>query len=152
MPFYLEHDRPERKMKTTTIVYYSTNSALAKEVAAAERKAGRIGQTRDATTFYTGDFDPADSVIVLPDVARHHANKIRAAYGDRVRDYDPIEVVVETDPPDGTRHVTENVVTGKSPTRIAVHRGNGKWYVMDGENEISGPHHKEEAKSLAALP
>ncbi len=113
--------------KSITIFFYGEGEgSAAKQLADAERAAHNAGLTRDAARF-DGVAERADKAIILPGVRGHHANAIRAAYGDLVAGMDqaPAPLAPKVMP-------------------IKEHRGMGKWHIMLGEKEISGPHTRSE--------
>lgn len=152
MPFYLGK-LPEKPVKPTTVFFYSSSldGELAKHMALTERKNLRAGLPRDATSFDGDKIKEATRVVVLPSVSKHHRDKIVATYGDLVLDYDEAAVTPQNPVSGGDDDDPNNPANkAKAGVKTAVHRGGGKWYVMIGDEKVSGPHEKEEAEELAA--
>lgn len=114
-------------MKSLTLVFYSTDPAAARNIAASIRGGEMRASACDASVF-TGA-EPDAAAIVMPDVPAWRRKQIEAAYG------------------------LPSEITAPAPSVPAVtvkHRGFGKWFLMRGDEVVSGPHSKDEAQRLAA--
>lgn len=127
------------------IVFYTTNGAAAKvrsrEICAQVK--GNYARCYDAAVW-DGSNDKCDEVEIMPDVTGWHRKRIVKVYGDKVVDHE-----VEMQKQEVVNEIVqqEDIIEG---TKTAVHRGGGRWFVMDGEQIISGPHDKSEANRLAS--
>lgn len=90
-----------------------------------------------------------DNVVIMPDVSPWKRRVLEKVYDG---------FVLETQPAPSDH---EQQGTGYDPgavgyelqgrARLGVkHKGFGRWFVMAGETEVSGPHTKDEAERLAA--
>lgn len=131
-----------------TIVFYFSNGAAAKlrsrEIAALK---GNYARVYDAGVW-DGAADKCDFVEIMSDVPNWQRKRITEVYGDEVKEVELQEVnseVLERKPM-GLMPELQNPAALK---KEAKHRGGGRWFVMEGENIISGPHDKAEAVRLA---
>lgn len=69
--------------KIVTIFYYGSDAGRAADMAKAERAKLNGAITRDAVMF-DGENEPCTRVVITPGVRKQHADRIRAAYGDKV--------------------------------------------------------------------
>lgn len=161
----------------TIIVFYCTDGAAAKQRAReilAERHHARVYDVGawDQTN------DHCDAVWIMPDVPEWQVKRIISVYGDKIisGEFQPEEKEVAADSGnvvdtasngdnekkeenEGSEQLTtteqtdgsENQVEHVDPVKRAVHKGGGRWFVMKGNQKVSGPHNKDEAKQLAAL-
>lgn len=122
-------------MKSLTIIYCGENGEAGKALAASLRTGEQSIVIGDAATFY-GVADPwASAVIIMPDVSGWHRGRLEKAYGAKV-----VKSAIPVAQPQAAT----------SGALRAVHKGFGKWFVMDGDRKVSGPHAKDEAQRLAA--
>ena len=130
-----------------TIVFYATNGSAAKQRA----RAISAEKTNHARCYdvavWDGTPDKCDSVEIMPDVPGWQRARITQVYGE-----------VEEYISDGDQNQPEEEVVFRKPMGLmppkesdkkAVHRGGGRWFVMSGDDIISGPHDKIEATRLA---
>ena len=178
--YYMGWSGPERAVKPTTIYYYETKQDLAwaeNEVRQA-RLAKHNAFTRDAVVF-DGEREQCTRVVICDDVRGHLRNKIEAAYqgflgetaalaGDGPRSLapadfadpltvhgpkaDPEEVSDAARPdinlhPEKSPEVREMIAEEKK--RI-IHRGGGHYFVMRGDQVVSGPHTRDEARKIVS--
>lgn len=135
-----------------TIVFYSNNGAAAKqrarEIAAASK--GDYARCYDVGAW-DNTLDKCDVVEVMPDVPGWQRDRITKVYGQ-------IDEVKESETPDddslarkpmGLMPAKPELENPVKAEKKAVHRGGGRWFVMSGEEIISGPHDKAEASKLA---
>ncbi len=132
-----------------TIVFYSTNGSAAKlrarEIAAAKTHYARCYDVAS----WDGTPDRCDAVEIMPDVPGWQRKRITSVYGE-VEEYIPGEVAeVEVEIPSAIKQM--GLMPPKENNKKAVHRGGGRWFVMEGDDIVSGPHDKAEAAKLAAM-
>lgn len=133
-----------------TIVFYSTNGAAAKIRAREICAQGKLNYARVYdVAVWDGTFDKCDSVEIMDDVPDWHKKRIEAVYGE-VEEVIPSKEVEERVSSAALRPLGN--FPPKENTKRAVHRGGGRWFVMDGEQVISGPHDKAEAQRIAEQP
>lgn len=128
-----------------TIVFYATDGAAAKlrtrEIAATKNYARCYD-----VAMWDGTEDRCDNVEIMPDVPPWQRERIMKVYGEPVEQeeiQEPGQSPEADLPPEGSSD-PEPVVEKK-----AVHRGGGRWFVMAGDDIVSGPHDKAEAAKLA---
>jgi hypothetical protein len=125
-----------------TIVFYSVNGQAAKlrarEICAQSK--GNYARVYDVAAW-DGTPDKCDDVEIMPDVPGWQRKRITAAFGEVQETIVDEEEIIEQENPD--------VVTSKENNKKPVHRGGGRWFVMDGKTVLSGPHDKAEAARLA---
>src|SRR4051812_46261062 len=114
------------------IVFYSSDSVAAKqrgrEIVAQKEHHARI---YDASVW-DGSPDQCDGVMIMPDVLGWQRNRILDVFGDRVmasEDEVPQSEVVSED----QGKVDGDGNPAATTTKLAVHRGGGRWFVMNGE-------------------
>lgn len=98
--YHLATNKPEEYMRPTTLIFYGMDPEEAKQLAVREREDKRAAYLRDANVFI-GDTEHCDTVWIMPTVADHHREKIKAVYGTKVVDlkmedmpnYEPVEPV-----------------------------------------------------------
>jgi hypothetical protein len=129
-----------------TIVFYLTNGEAAKlrgrEIVAQGK--GNYARVYDVSSW-EGNPDKCDSVEIMEDVPPWQRKRITDVYGE------PQEQLIDEQHPEPSETITVDP-NAKKNTKTAKHRGGGRWFVMDGEAVISGPHEKAEAQRLAELP
>ena len=143
-----------------TIVFYATNGAAAKQRAraiAAVNK-GDFARCYDVGVW-DGTHDRCESVEIMADVPDWQRDRISSVFGaieeqivdqEEVSDVDDLQqegisAATEGDASDVATEGEAEIVSEKR----AVHRGGGRWFVMSGEDIISGPHDKAEAARIA---
>lgn len=131
-----------------TIVFYFEQGKAAKvrarEICAQSK--GDYARVYDVGVW-DGTPDKCDNVEIMSDVPKWHRKRIMEVYGE------PQEV--ETKPVDDDLVRQPMGLLPQKEERSskrAMHRGAGRWFVMSGEEIVSGPHDKSEATRLAALP
>lgn len=158
------------------IVFYTTNGAAAKVHARTIGAAkGSSAVVYDAGVWL-GDPERCDIAVIMPDVPEWQRDRITNTFGDKVRDntFEPpvyhenedesfklptfvqpktifpkprtVAPIVEEEKEKESQTESANTEIGKK----AVHKGGGRWFVMQGEDRISGPHDKAEAQQLAS--
>lgn len=136
-----------------TIVFYATNGAAAKARAraiAADTK-GHYARCYDVASWENTE-DKCDFVEIMPDVPGWQRDRILKVFGPVVP---ATEVpVAEADEQTSAVEIEQPYLKpmGNFPEKeqkTAKHRGGGRWFVMAGEEIISGPHDKEEAMRLS---
>lgn len=141
-----------------TIVFYTSDSQSAKnrsrQLVAVK---GDYASMIDAG-FWSGERMKCDVVEIMPDVSGWQRKRIMAVFEE-----EKIKEMYFEDPPAEEQQeqalkisgVDINNITGSTSTEViekkAVHRGGGRWFVMAGDQIISGPHEKAEATRLAEL-
>lgn len=129
-----------------TIVFYNTNGSAAKtrarEICAVNK--GDYARVYDAASW-DGSEDKCDAVEIMDDVPKWHRKRIDAVYSDKIVDANAKEEIQED-----TSQIETKQEENSSVEKKAVHRGGGRWFVMDGETIISGPHDKSEAQRLTS--
>ena len=138
-----------------TIVFYATQGAAAKlrsrELVAARK--GDYARVYDIAVW-DGSKDKCDAVQIMPDVQSWQRKRIIEVYGDIVTqlEYAEEEHEVQPERPElKSMELFPNKETKVENEKKAVHKGGGRWFVMVGEERISGPHDKAEAVRLAAI-
>lgn len=125
-------------MKATILIYCGPDGNAGRGLAVTLRKNGDRVMLRDAATF-NQDVEHCNKIVIMPDVGQWSKDRLVASYGADFK--------------------TEIVLHGKTvfgrdaaetETLIAKHRGRGRWFVMRGDEIVSGPHTKDEAQRLAA--
>jgi hypothetical protein len=134
-----------------TVVFYATNGPTAKarsrEIAAVRGDYARVVDV----AVWDGDIIRCDGVEVLPDVPKWQRQRIEQVYG---------EIKEVSQEPQNQIEALERKSMGLMPEKPelpnpaldekrAVHKGGGRWFVMQGEERLSGPHDKVEAMKLA---
>lgn len=133
-------------MKTTTLIYCGPDGDAGRVLAEKYRADGERAMLRDAATF-NHDKESCERIVIMPDVSTWQRDRLVAAYGAGMK----IDIVicgnerVATVPGPNTTTVKVQL-----PPLTAKHRGRGKFYVMRGDEIVSGPHTKAEAQRLAA--
>lgn len=137
-----------------TIVFYATNGQAAKlrarEIAAQSKS--DYSRCYDVGVW-DGSNDKCDAVDIMPDVSKWQRGRIREVFGEKVRDYEETDQEPqEIDEPFrkslGLMPERDDPATEPSGLK-AVHKGGGRWFVMNGDERVSGPHDKAEAIRLA---
>lgn len=134
-----------------TIVFYATNGAAAKQRAraiAAVNK-GDFARCYDVGVW-DGTHDRCDSVEIMADVPDWQRDRISSVFGaieEQIVDQEEVSDV-DDQQQEEIAVATEGEAEIVSEKR-AVHRGGGRWFVMSGEDIISGPHDKAEAARIA---
>lgn len=129
-----------------TIVFYTTDGPAAKarsrELAAVKNDYTRVINAGfwDSTVYVR-----CDAVEIMPDVPGWQRKRIMEVYSDKVVEPGTTEREVVEEQQSET---TEELVI--STEKKAVHKGGGRWFVMVGEDKLSGPHDKVEAQRLAS--
>lgn len=135
-----------------TIVFYATDGQSAKYRAraiVAESK-GNYARCYDVASWDNTP-DKCDAVEIMPDVPSWQKDRIMAVFGqvDEVQEQPaPIEDTPARQP---MGLMPEKQQQNSAETELkAVHKGGGRWFVMNGEERVSGPHDKAEAMRLAS--
>jgi hypothetical protein len=135
----------------TNIFYTSVGPAAKARSRAIAAVRGNYARVIDAG-FWDGTFSACDAVEVMPDVPKWQRNRITEVYGDEiVRDAEDAEAETEVEiaqKPLGLMPEKQEQKIEKIEKK-AVHKGGGRWFVMAGEDRLSGPHDKIEALKLA---
>lgn len=135
-------------MKKTVFIYCGEDGTSAKQLAASLRT-GDTRVTLNAANSFTGIADPrCDQAIVTADVAAWMRDRIETAYGHLAKAEHPQQPQAA-----GETFQAESSLAFKDASLFpftARHKGFGRWYVMRGEETISGPHTKDVAQGLAA--
>lgn len=149
-----------------TIVFYATDGAAAKMMArhiCADKQS--LARAYDVAVWDSTP-DACDRVVVMPDVQDWQRARIDRVYGDRICDPEQQveEIIQETglnlngdgeeQRPAGEPDVDQNPKgdVEVANEKKAIHKGGGRWYVMQGDQQLSGPHDKGTAKTLALEP
>jgi|APCry1669192522_1035417.scaffolds.fasta_scaffold02312_2 hypothetical protein len=114
---------------THTILFYSEDGPAAKARAAEMRDKDKI--VRPIHSVVVSELLHCDAFEFMPDVPADERDRIAALFG----------VTVSTGP-----STIEKVMIGADEYR-AQHRGKGRWYVMRGDEIISGPYAKEDVEA-----
>jgi hypothetical protein len=133
-----------------TIVFYASNGAAAKHRAreiSAQSK-GDYARCYDVSSWDNTP-DKCDAVEIMPDVPSWQRDRITKVYGEvqevimdqEIRAEELVRQPMGLMPPKQEEAVVVQ--------REAKHRGGGRWFVMSGDDIISGPHDKAEAIRLA---
>ncbi len=141
-------------MKKTHLIFFAHDAEAAKAVAAKIRDTTDPAFLRDVSAF-DGSDDPCDRVIIMPDVSEYMRGKINAVYGSKVdKSVAGIIEIKEAQEQSATiagsgevSTVVVNADTYAVPEKQIKHRGHGRFYVMRGDDILSGPHTKAEAES-----
>lgn len=139
-----------------TIVFYASNGPAAKhhsrEIAAEK---GHYARTYDVAVW-DRTADKCDAVEIMPDVLPWQRDRIKQVFGEKVVELSYEEEEVPQPEPIrqqmGLMPAKEYEPQIEEPTsneKKAVHKGGGRWFVMVGDERISGPHDKAEALRLA---
>lgn len=117
-------------MKQVIVFYY--RDAGAAKLRSRELAANKPNNVRTFdVSVWSGDPTPCDEIVIMPCVPAWQVKRIRGAYpGLQLPNEPPVQ--------------DEQTI----PSLTATHRGNGRWHVTRGEEEISGPHSKAEATRL----
>lgn len=140
-----------------TIVFYATNGEAAKlrgrEIVALGK--GNYARVYDVTSWM-GSADKCDAVEIMPDVPGWQRKRITDVYGEIEEHIIEGEGEgIETTASGGEIGPAQTIsvdLESKKNNKVAKHRGGGRWFVMEGETVISGPHEKAEAQRLAEMP
>ena len=133
-----------------TIVFYHSEGQAAKARARAisASSKGTYARCYDVTSW-EGTRDKCDSVEIMPDVPEWQRERIYSVYGaadEPPPAEEPPGEVIDPNRDDDNKVDGDNEVVGE---KKAVHKGGGRWFVMIGDERISGPHDKAEAIRLA---
>jgi hypothetical protein len=110
------------------ILIFCEDGEAGKALAETLRTETTTAQLRDASGVDLHfRIEDCDNVVIMPDVAGWKRRVLERVYDGFVL-----------------------APVGSPGARTIRHKGFGRWFVMDGEREISGPHTKEEAERLAA--
>jgi hypothetical protein len=115
-------------MRSTTLLFYGSDALAATGRSAELRKQGEIVMVTAASAFMGQE--SCTRVEIMPDVHGWQRDRIIEAFGDRVS-----WPLVKRYP-------------GESSALTFKHRGRGRFFVMRGEEIVSGPHTREEAEAL----
>lgn len=102
--YYLPSNQPELAMKQKIIFFYVHDSNAAMELVKRERVNRNVAMPRDASRFMPSDVEPADAVVIMPDVPVHYRKAIEEAYERRIRKFDDYK------PPEATERVIEGAM------------------------------------------
>ena len=119
--------------KALAIIFCGNDTDAAKAFAASLRNGENSVTLADAYSFNRNEED--GHAYIMPDVPGWHRDRIAAAY--------PISSDVPPTKANREPFPAAALMTVK-------HRGRGKFYIMRGQDIISGPHTKDEAKRLTA--
>lgn len=130
-----------------TIVFYANNGPAAKlrsrEIAAvAKLDTARVIDVG----FWDGEPTRCDRVEMMPDVPKWQRKRIVAAYGEISQDAE-LQEPAQEEQEEPTTIIPEQ---SHGEEKKAVHKGGGRWFVMKGDEKLSGPHDKAEAQRLAS--
>lgn len=135
-----------------TIVFYTNNGAAAKlrsrEIAAVK---GNYARVYDAAVW-DGSPDKCDAVEIMSDVPGWQRKRIVQVFGEPIEiehcevEHELVRTNMGLMPP--KEPASEEPKAG-SLEKKAVHKGGGRWFVMTGEERLSGPHDKAEALRIA---
>lgn len=132
-----------------TAFVYETEGAAAKDAAAVERARDK---TRRAIALqvdgWDGETPRADRVEFMPDVQEWKRTALEAKVSVASKTEAPARLPETTE--ESFRRDMTSQAAGEPAGKRAVHRGNGSYYVMDGDQVISGPFDKERAQQEAA--
>jgi len=116
-------------VKKIALIFFGEDGQAAKQRAAELRNGLTDAFVRQATAFI-GEAEKADRVVIMPDVPRGEAERIAKVYGEKVDGAPAPALICTNDKPSGEYR--------------AQHRGKGRWYVMRGDEIISGPYEKDD--------
>jgi len=132
-----------------TVVFYNSNSGNGARAKLRSREIAATAKGNHASVIDVGFWDGTpvrcDSVEIIPGTPEWQRKRILEVYGDLVVGEQQEEVVEQQE------EVVEQPKAADAETlaKKAVHKGGGRWFVMLGEERISGPHDKTEALRLA---
>lgn len=116
-------------MKKTTLIYCGPDTHAGVDLAKSMRGPEHLVFLRDAGTF-DGKAERCDGIHIMPDVAHARALALENAYQDRIK-YSLFDRT-DFDHPRPCKIVLADL--------SVKHRGHGKFYVMRGDEIVSGPH------------
>jgi hypothetical protein len=134
-------------VKTTTVIYCFDNNS-GKVLADTIRDDYNSVLLCNASAFSTKEIEKCERVVIMPDVQARFRDLIEASYQGK------IWPAVVSSPKTITAPI--EIQKPEEPTQVGVsklrakHCGHGKFYVMRGDEIISGPHTNDEALRLTA--
>lgn len=102
--YYLPSNQPEFAMKQKFIFFYVHDANAALKLVKQERVNRNVAMPRDASRFTSSDVEPADVVVIMPDVPAHYRKLIEEAYERRTKSLDDYK------PPEATERVIEGAM------------------------------------------
>lgn len=138
-----------------TIVFYNNNGYAAKQRAReiAAKNKGDFARCYDVGAW-DNTSDKCDVAEMMPDILSWQRDRIINVFGEKAVDFEFSEEFQEEEQQPARKELglmpAKEVDPAAEPSGLkAVHKGGGRWFVMNGDERISGPHDKAEAIRLA---